>query len=156
MRLALVVAVLLHASLGKDLPSKKPSFLAAGGTPPITSLYSQPTGRCYSSRGELKDCTCSNGTVPFFTEFYAWCPSSTRCLHTPDIGRSTESEMINAALFVLVQVLTCGLLMLQADANVLAVGTYEGWDDDYRFFCKMDIEQSTEMEIAADVDIRHG
>ncbi|KAF4722900.1 hypothetical protein FOZ62_028874, partial [Perkinsus olseni] len=122
MRLALVVAVLLHASLGKDLPSKKPSFLAAGGTPPITSLYSQPIGRCYSSRGELKDCTCSNGTVPFFTEFYAWCPSSTRCLHTPDIGRSTESEMINAALFVLVQVLTCGLLMLQADANVLAVG----------------------------------
>ncbi|KAF4686887.1 hypothetical protein FOZ60_004707 [Perkinsus olseni] len=64
--------------------------------------------------------------------------------------------MINTALFVLVQVLTCGLLMLRADATVLAVGTYEGWHDDYRFFCKMDIEQSTEMEIVADVDIRHG
>ncbi|KAF4702923.1 hypothetical protein FOZ63_027625, partial [Perkinsus olseni] len=69
---------------------------------------------------------------------------------------STESGMINTALFVLVQVLTCGLLMLEADASVLPTGRYEGWDDDYRFFCKMDIKKSTKMEIVADVDISHG
>ncbi|KAF4651133.1 hypothetical protein FOL46_000527 [Perkinsus olseni] len=189
MRLALFVAVLLHASLGKDLPSKKPSFPAAGGTPPITSLYSQPIGRCYSSRGELKDCTCSNGTVPFFTEkkvfgqrrvygricttecskssdcpafkhgfglrpycgsqgkcllscdrLYAWCPSSTRCLHTPDIGRSMRG----------VELYSGGQIKRHLPK------WYEGWDDDNRFFCKMDIKKSTEMEIVADVDIRYG
>ncbi|EEQ99253.1 hypothetical protein Pmar_PMAR009374 [Perkinsus marinus ATCC 50983] len=51
-------------------------------------------------------------------------------------------------------VLIIGLLVNPQLAEVAALGKYHGWDDDYRFFCIINVKSSSKMQITADVDLR--
>ncbi|KAF4740623.1 hypothetical protein FOZ62_005041 [Perkinsus olseni] len=59
------------------------------------------------------------------------------------------------ALLMFTQLLDCGLLLVLG-LEVLPLGLYQGWDDDYSFYCKMTIRKSTDLEIVADVEISRG
>ncbi|KAF4672857.1 hypothetical protein FOL47_011276 [Perkinsus chesapeaki] len=54
-----------------------------------------------------------------------------------------------------VTVIICLLVEPQL-AEVAALGEYDGWDNDYRFFCIMTVKSSSEMEIMADVELERG
>ncbi|KAF4740796.1 hypothetical protein FOZ63_020882, partial [Perkinsus olseni] len=66
-----------------------------------------------------------------------------------------ERNMIIVASLMFTQLLDCRLLLVLG-LDVLPLGLYQGWDDDYGFYCNMTIRKSTDLEIVADVEINRG
>ncbi|KAF4668915.1 hypothetical protein FOL47_002822 [Perkinsus chesapeaki] len=60
------------------------------------------------------------------------------------------------ALSTLFQVVVISILVKPQLAEMAALGEYVGWDQYYRFYCKMTVKSSPEMQIVADVELERG